>query len=469
MRTGFCCIFAGMCITFFGCYPKTPEEVLKKYFTSESSKAWEYVTSATSATIKFDQFQKNWTPTKESEITDIRLIQTPDPDIVRMRIVRTDDKANKETIYKTLKREDGKWKVTYTFALCAIADETRKADRIDESIAFYKQALLIDPYCADCKFSLSQHYFLNKDSLDEAEKLAKSLIDDEPDVGWGHLVLGLVLNRKAHFTEAEKSFDQAMHYGLTEVDIGWPMVWAQLENKSIDKAKKTIDAILSGSKPMTNDNINALLSVIEDYNLQELLDKYKDLLEASTENLSAELKCKLRLARFRQAVLSIDKISQKELTAMEGDAISLKKECPDSADLCDKFLKGISKIKQIQVRQKNFEKLLQSEEGRIAVTLNLSLGKFGFNRLGRCLESLQDGIKAAAGQVGSNSYGNPLEAMRYYNEAAWYEKFKMIKKFINSKAGIGSNGWFVRKKLWQDWCYFDDELARKVAEINVGD
>jgi Cytochrome c biogenesis factor len=81
-----------------------------------------------------------------------------------------------------------------------------------------------------------------------------------------------------------------------------------------------------------------------------------------------------------------------------------------------------------------------------------------------CLENLNDGSKAFV--IGGTS--NPIASIRKYNEKPDSERFQMVRSAINriARQQKGGEQWFVRKKMWESWCPFNDSLARKISECD---
>ena len=90
--------------------------------------------------------------------------------------------------------------------MCAAA--TRRADRVGESIEFYKRALEINPGYHDCRFNLARAYRIVKNYA-EAENCFKSLLPVyyAPDLVLNEI--GVVFCEQGKFEEAIVAFEDA--------------------------------------------------------------------------------------------------------------------------------------------------------------------------------------------------------------------------------------------------------------------
>jgi hypothetical protein len=105
----------------------------------------------------------------------------------------------------------------------------------------------------------------------------------------------------------------------------------------------------------------------------------------------------------------------------------------------------------------------QMPEAHDLATLESRLAGTGYQRLLRCLDNLNDGNKAFV----AGGTDNPIASIRRYNEKSNPERFRMLRHAIDRIAQQqgGREAWFVRKKMWEQWCFFDDALAREISEF----
>jgi len=85
-------------------------------------------------------------------------------------------------------------------------------DKLDESIALYRQALDLDPKYQDALHGLGMALF-NHNRFDEAAETAKRLIEIDPDDVLAHTSLSMIYHAQGRIEDAEKEGNVAKIMG----------------------------------------------------------------------------------------------------------------------------------------------------------------------------------------------------------------------------------------------------------------
>lgn len=448
---------------------RSPEETVKRFFTSVPYVAYEMLTEAARQQVTFESFL-NYHQRAESFTDTIRLIPGSDPNWMKVSLT---DKEGIKALHSLQRSADGSWWVAFDDPLVQEAIELRAEKKHEEAIRRCKQALIINPLNGETHALIS---ILEK-SPDEAVKAALKAIELDPDIGSGYLAAGMAFQHKGDRDKAEQYLRAGLQYNKSSfLDMRGVYVGLLAVRDKVAEAKGFIEAEMEKPDSLTPDFVSQVAIIAGGGAMFDIGKKYRETFVRVARRMDPREKCHVDHLLLRVELVSAGEVKDASAAMTAVDRLmprlaELGQRCPDYSEFATEATQKFRKAQRaIQVRRAQIAAAvaeLQTLEGRVKFALR-SLPDLTLRRVLRCLADANDGVRAAVGQSASGAYG--LAAIRYYNELDIVQKFIAFQRTIWAMARrSGLEQWYVRKKLWQDWCYFSDSMASDVSQIDVSE
>jgi tetratricopeptide (TPR) repeat protein len=413
---------------------------------------YSYLSAKSQERASLDDYKKaypNYSPTKE---LTTHTLYTSSDNIVRVAArLKSADGSTRAVTY-TLTREKAGWRIGWAYHWMAEGLAHFHAGEHRLAIQSWLQVLTVDPYSAEAFARLGLAHLITEE-LDDAKLDAKHAIEADPDCGDAYYLSGQLKTRLSDLDAAIADYRTATRLGTAFV-AERPLADLLFKVKKAEEGRQVIRQRLTqdlGDPDALLLDLGVLWAAGEFEAVASTPAQLTaDRLATYPEKVACGIRALIAFSKFNSAPPG----KRMQDSNLAKEMVQLRQRCTGKSPLVD---------------ASNFDRAVTADakgpqpETRDLASLESRLADRGYQRLLRCLENLDDGNKAFV--VGGTD--NPIASIRRYNEKSNADRYQLVRSAINRIAHQqgGRETWFVRKKMWEDWCTFDDVLAREISDF----